>query len=81
MDNAEKLTRLGLQDTGRRQKQIKTKTMSNTDHKPLPLGGGGVNPGAREGQAVPASYKTPLRLPILCWQPLKYVRFNLCIVA
>jgi hypothetical protein len=42
MDNAEKLTRLGLQDTGRRQKQIKTKTMSNTDHKPLPLGGGGV---------------------------------------
>jgi hypothetical protein len=38
----------------------KTKTMSNTDSTKKP----GLNSGAREGQAVHASYKTPVVLLI-----------------
>jgi hypothetical protein len=39
----------------------KSKVMSNMDHTKLP----GVNPGAPEWKAVPASYNTPTMLLIL----------------
>ena len=51
MDNPETLTTLYTYDTWRRQTQHrKLKKMSNMDP---------TYPGAREGQDVPASYKTP----------------------
>jgi hypothetical protein len=56
MDNPEKMTTLGTQDTGWRQvkqnKTQRTKQMSNIDPHQQP----GVNPGIHEGQAAPASY-------------------------
>jgi hypothetical protein len=66
MDNPETMTTLGIQDTGQKQTRQKrnmthkTKKMSNRDlHQKLE-----VNPGACEGLAVPASYKTPTMLLI-----------------
>jgi len=53
MDNPETLATSDTQDTGRRQtKQQKAKNINST------------NPGAREKEAFPASYKTPAMLII-----------------
>jgi hypothetical protein len=55
---------MSTQDTGQRQTKQnttqKTKKISNTDATKNP----GVNPGAREGYAVLASYNTPAVLLI-----------------
>ena len=63
MKKPETLATLDAQDTGRRQ------TNTNTQHRNIKRQHGhhqkpGVNPGAREGYAVPASYKTPAMLLI-----------------
>jgi len=57
MENLETQGTYGTQDTGRRQTKHnnttqKTKKMSST------IKNQGLNPGAREGYAVPVSYKT-----------------------
>ena len=63
MNNPETLATSGTQDTRRSTNQSqkhnttqKTKKMSNTDQHQK----NGVNTGARQGQAVHASYKTPV---------------------
>jgi hypothetical protein len=62
--NLETLATMSTQDTGQRQTKQnttqKTKKISNTDATKNP----GVNPGAREGYAVLASYNTPAVLLI-----------------
>ena len=50
MENPEKQATLGTQDIGRRQTKEKNTTQKTKK----------MNPGAREWQAVPASYKTPI---------------------
>jgi hypothetical protein len=61
MDNPEKLATLNTLDIGRR----KTKSQQNTERcAPLTPPKSGVNPDTREGQAVPASYKTTFLLLI-----------------
>jgi len=66
MDNLEKLVTLGTQDAGWRQTKQKTqhrKLKRRTTNERLHQKQG--NPGAREEQAVPASYKTPTMVLIL----------------
>ena len=52
MNNPETLATFGAKDTTRTKTTKTQKMRSNTDPTKKP----GVNPGAREGQAVPASY-------------------------
>ena len=62
MDNPEKLATLNTLDIGRRTRKSQHKKLKYVQHWPHQKSG--VNPGTREGQAVPASYKTTFLLLI-----------------
>ena len=64
MDNAEKVSTLSTQDTGRRQTKQKNNTENYKDQQHGPSERRGVNKDAREGQAIPVSYKKSAMLLI-----------------